>query len=111
MANTIENTHVRYVVKYNNRTYEHPLHSNKRYFIRNIADVVNILEYCVVQDLRNDKELYIDSDKLYNFEVVRLVNDKAETTSDAIHGSMEFNETMRKLVAKIVNDNKIRFFA
>ena len=41
---------VRYTVEYNGRNYEHPLHSNKRYFIRNIADVVNILEYCVTQD-------------------------------------------------------------
>ena len=77
----MDKTKVRYVVKYNGRNYEHPLHSNKRYFIRNIADVVNILEYCVTQDLKND--LYKPSDKLYNFNVSRLVNDVKEDTDEA----------------------------
>lgn len=102
----MDNTRVRYVVKYNDRTYEHPLHSNKRYYIRNIADVVNILEYCVTQDLKND--LYKPSNKLYNFNVNRLVNDKTETTVDAISNSMEFNDLMTRIVTRIVNDNILR---
>lgn len=97
---------VRYVVKYNDRTYEHPLHSNKRYFIRNIADVVNILEYCVTQDLRNG--LYKQDSEWYNFEVVRLVNDLADTSTDGIYNSMVFNEVVGKIVEQIVNDNKLR---
>lgn len=102
----MEKTHVRYTVQYNGRNYEHPLHSNKRYFIKNIADVVNILEYCVTQDLKND--LYKPSDKLYNFNVNRLVNDNTETTVDAISNSMEFNDLMTRIVTRIVNDNILR---
>ena len=104
----MDNTKVRYVVQYNNRTYEHPLHSNKRYYIRNIADVVNILEYCVTQDLKKDNGLYENSEKLYNFNVSRLVNDKTETTVDAISNSMEFNDLMTRIVTRIVNDNILR---
>ncbi len=76
MENRKEKTHVRYVVNYNGRNYEHPLHSNKRYFIRNIADVVNILEYCVTQDLK--KALYKTDEKMYDFNVERLVDDKLD---------------------------------
>ena len=104
----MDNTKVRYVVQYNDRTYEHPLHSNKRYFIRNIADVVNVLEYCIMQELKRDQTLYGNEEKLYNFNVVRLVNDKEETTVDAINNTMEFNDLMEKLAKKIVNDNRIR---
>lgn len=103
-----ENTHVRYTVEYNGRNYEHPLHSNKRYFVRNIADVVNILEYCVTQDLKKNNELYEDAKKLYNFFVTRLVNDKADTTTDGLHNSLMLNDLMKKIVAQIVNDNKLR---
>jgi flagellin-specific chaperone FliS len=106
MANAIENTHVRYVVKYNDRTYEHPLHSNKRYFIRNIADVVNILEYCVTQDLKND--LYKPSDKLYNFNVDRLVNDVKEDTDEAKVNATRFNQVISEIVRQMVNDNILR---
>ena len=104
----MDKTRVRYVVKYNDRTYEHPLHSNKRYFIRNIADVVNVLEYCIMQELKRDQALYGNEEKLYNFNVVRLVNDKEETTVDAINNTMEFNDLMGKLAKRIVNDNRIR---
>jgi hypothetical protein len=104
----MDKTRVRYVVKYNDRTYEHPLHSNKRYFIRNIADVVNVLEYCIMQELKKDQALYGNEEKLYNFNVVRLVNDKEETTVDAINNTMEFNDLMGKLAKRIVNDNRIR---
>ena len=103
MMDNKEKTHVRYTVEYNGRNYEHPLHSNKRYYIKNIADVVNLLEYCVTQDLK--KDLYNPSDKLYNFKVVRLVNDLKETTTDAMINEMNFNETMKKLVERIVKDN------
>ena len=101
-----EKTHVRYTVEYNGRNYEHPLHSNKRYFIKNIADVVNILEYCVSQDLKND--LYKPSDKLYNFNVRRLVNDKDVSSVDDISNLMALNDCMRRFVGQMVNDNILR---
>ncbi len=97
---------VRYVVKYNDRTYEHPLHSNKKLFIRNVADVVNILEYCITQDLK--KGLYKQDSEWYNFDVIRLVNDLADTSTDGIYNSMVFNEAVGKIVEQIVNDNKLR---
>ena len=106
MSNEMEKTHVRYTVEYNGRNYEHPLHSNKRYFIKNIADVVNILEYCVTQDLKND--LYKSSDKLYNFNVTRLVNDVKEDTVDANINAMRFNQTISEIVRQMVNDNILR---
>lgn len=96
-------------MQYNGRNYEHPLHSNKRYFIKNIADVVNILEYCVTQDLKKDNRLYENPEKLYNFFVTRLVNDKVDTTTDGLHNSLMLNDiVMKKIVAQIVNDNKLR---
>ena len=101
-----ENTHVRYTVEYNGRNYEHPLHSNKRYYIRNIADVVNILEYCVTQDLKND--LYKPSDKLYNFNVIRIVNDDKESTDEANINAMKFNQVILEIVKQMVNDNILR---
>ena len=101
-----ENTHVRYTVEYNGRNYEHPLHSNKRYYIRNIADVVNILEYCVTQDLKND--LYKPSDKLYNFNVIRLVNDVKESTDQANINATKFNQVILEIVKQMVNDNILR---
>ena len=104
-----ESTHVRYTVEYNGRNYEHPLHSNKRYFIRNIADVLNILEYCVTQDLK--KGLYKQDSEWYNFDVVRLVNDKTDSSVDGIYNAMVFNDTMGKIVEQIVNDNRLRYGA
>ena len=101
-----KNTHVRYIVEYNGRNYEHPLHSNKRYYIRNIADVVNILEYCVTQDLKND--LYKPSDKLYNFNVIRLVNDIKENTDEANINTTKFNQVILEIVKQMVNDNILR---
>ena len=102
----MDKTKVRYVVKYNDRTYEHPLHSNKKLFIRNIADVLNILEYCVTQDLK--KGLYKQDSEWYNFDVVRLVNDKTDGSSDGIYNAMVFNDTIGKIVEQIVNDNRLR---
>lgn len=101
-----KNTHVRYTVEYNGRNYEHPLHSNKRYYIRNIADIVNILEYCVTQDLKND--LYKPSDKLYNFNVIRLVNDIKENTDEANINTTKFNQVILEIVKQMVNDNILR---
>ena len=92
-------TKVRYAVHYNDRNYEYALHSGKRHFIRNIADVINILEYCIVQDLKND--LYAPSEKLYNFNVVRLVNDKPD---EAFNGD-EFIGSLRVIAARIIADN------
>ncbi len=103
----MDKTKVRYVVKYNDRTYEHPLHSDKRLFIRNIADVLNILEYCVTQDLK--KGLYKQDSEWYNFDVVRLVNDKTDSSVDGIYNAMVFNDTMGKIVEQIVNDNRLRY--
>lgn len=105
----MDKTKVRYVVKYNDRTYEHPLHSNKKLFIRNIADVLNILEYCVTQDLK--KGLYKQDSEWYNFDVVRLVNDKTDGSSDGIYNAMVFNDTIGKIVEQIVNDNRLRYGA
>ena len=102
----MDKTKVRYVVKYSGRNYEHPLHSNKKLFIRNIADVVNILEYCVTQDLKND--LYKPSDKLYNFNVSRLVNDVKEDTDEAKINAMRFNQVISEIVRQMVNDNILR---
>ena len=103
----MDKTKVRYVVKYNDRTYEHPLHSDKKLFIRNIADVLNILEYCVTQDLK--KGLYKQDSEWYNFDVVRLVNDKTNGSVDGIYNAMVFNDTMGKIVEQIVNDNRLRY--
>lgn len=103
----MDKTKVRYVVQYNDRTYEHPLHSNKKLFIRNIADVLNILEYCVTQDLK--KGLYKQDSEWYNFDVIRLVNDKTDDSSDGIYNAMVFNDTMGKIVEQIVNDNRLRY--
>ena len=105
----MDKTKVRYVVQYNDRTYEHPLHSNKKLYIRNIADVLNILEYCVTQDLK--KGLYKQDSEWYNFEVVRLVNDKTDGSVDGIYNAMVFNDTMGKIVEQIVNDNRLRYGA
>lgn len=105
----MDKTKVRYVVKYNDRTYEHPLHSNKKLFIRNIADVLNILEYCVTQDLK--KGLYKQDSEWYNFDVVRLVNDKTDGSVDGIYNAMVFNDTIGKIVEQIVNDNRLRYGA
>lgn len=105
----MDKTKVRYVVQYNDRTYEHPLHSDKKLFIRNIADVLNILEYCVTQDLK--KGLYKQDSEWYNFDVVRLVNDKTDSSVDGIYNAMVFNDTMGKIVEQIVNDNRLRYGA
>ena len=113
MSNEVEHTHVRYVVTYNGRTYEHPLHSNKRHFIKNIADIVNILEYCVTQDMKkgigkNKDGLYDPDCELYNFDVVGLVNDKEEESDEATHSANQFLDLMSRAVERIIKDNNTR---
>lgn len=100
---TTTKTKVRYAVHYNERNYEYVLHSEKRHFLRNIADVINVLEYCIVQDLK--KELYTPSEKLYNFNVIRLVNDEPEDNGN----SEEFNATVKAILEQIVKDNIQRY--
>lgn len=90
---------VRYAVHYQDRNYEYALHSGKRHFVRNIADIVNILEYCIVQDLKG--ALYKEDDKLYNFEVTRLVNDRTDETFN----QKLFNDALSIIARQIVNDN------
>lgn len=80
MDNTTTNkVKVRYGVHYNDRNYEYVLHSNKKYFLRNLADVINVVEYCVTQELKNSK----DKDKVYNVEIIRFVNDVKDENWDA----------------------------
>lgn len=80
MDNTTTNkVKVRYGVHYNDRNYEYVLHSNKKYFLRNLADVINVVEYCVTQELKNIK----DKDKVYNVEIIRFVNDVKDENWDA----------------------------
>lgn len=80
MDNTTTNkVKVRYGVHYNDRNYEYVLHSNKKYFLRNLADVINVVEYCVTQELKNSN----DKDKVYNVEIIRFVNDVKDENWDA----------------------------
>lgn len=95
----MDKTKIRYVVKYKDRTYEHPLHSNKRYFIRNVADVVNVLEYCVSQDLKN--ALYDNSNLGYTFNVDRLVNDVPDKNFD----NDKFNNSVSSILEQSIYDN------
>lgn len=91
---------VRYAAHYQDRNYEYALHSGKGHFLRNLADVVNVLEYCVTQDLK--KEVYKPNEKLYNFEVIRLVNDKPDDTWGE---KKEFHEALKVVVGQIIKDN------
>jgi hypothetical protein len=90
---------VRYAVHYQDRNYEYALHSSKKHFVRNIADIVNILEYCIVQDLKQN--LYKTDEKLYNFDVVRLVNDKPDETFD----KTSFKGTLNAIAKQLIEDN------
>ena len=103
METPTEKTHVRYTVEYNGRHYEHPLHSNKKYFIKNAADVVNILEYCVGQDLK--KDLYDSGEKLYNFNVVRLVNDRPDPNWEEGDDGLKYHESLKNLIMQFVLDS------
>jgi hypothetical protein len=100
--NPTGNPKVRYAVHYNDRNYEYALHSGKGHFLRNIADVVNVLEYCVTGDLK--KELYKPSEKLYNFEVIRLVNDKPDEKWIETDDKTLFHDALKIVVGQIIND-------
>ena len=95
-------THVRYAVHYNDRNYEFALHSGNGLFLRNIADVLNVLEYCVTLDLK--KALYKPCEKLYNFEVVRLVNDTPDETWENRGDKKILNDSLKEVVGQIVID-------
>ena len=96
-------THVRYAVHYNDKNYEYALHSVKRHFIKNLADVVNVIEFCVMRDLK-ENGLYNSPEKLYNFNVVRLVNDAKDDTFDG----NKFKGVLNGIVAQMVEDNRQR---
>ena len=82
MDNTTTNkVKVRYGVHYNDRNYEYVLHSNKKYFLRNLADVINVVEYCVTQELKNNNGK--ENEKVYNVEIIRFVNDVKDENWDA----------------------------
>ena len=93
---------VRYAVHYQERNYEYALHSSKGHFLRNLADVLNILEYCVTQDLK--RELYKPNEKLYNFEVIRLVNDQPDETWENRGDKALLNNSLKEVVGQIVID-------
>lgn len=95
-------TRVRYAVHYNDRNYEYALHSGKGHFLRNLADVLNVLEYCVVQDLKKDN--YQSLDKLYNYDVIRLVND-AEDEAWTNKDKPKFIEAVKTFVWQMIEDN------
>jgi hypothetical protein len=90
---------VRYAVHYQDRNYEYALHSSKKHFVRNIADIVNILEYCIVQDLKQN--LYKSDEKMYTFSVERLVNDKLDESFDQV----AFKGLLNGIVKQMIDDN------
>ena len=95
-------THVRYAVHYNDRNYEFALHSAKGHYLKNMADVLNVLEYCVTLDLK--KDLYKPCEKLYNFEVIRLVNDKPDEKWESRDDKALLNDSLKAIVGQIVRD-------
>ena len=95
-------THVRYAVHYNDRNYEFALHSAKGHYLTNMADVLNVLEYCVTLDLK--KDLYKPCEKLYNFEVIRLVNDKPDEKWENLDDKVLLNDSLKVIVGQIVRD-------
>ncbi len=95
-------THVRYAVHYNDRNYEYEFHSAKKHFLRNHADILNVLEYCVSQDLK--KDLYNPSEKLYNFNVIRLVNDKPDENWGNGDG-VKYHDSLKNIIMQFVLDS------
>lgn len=105
MEITVKNTnktHVRYAVHYNDRNYEYEFHSSKKHYLRNHADILNVLEYCVSQDLK--KELYKPSEKLYNFSVIRLVNDVPDTDWENATDGISYHSALKTIVGQMVTD-------
>lgn len=91
-------TKVRYGVKYRDMNYEYALHSYKKHFLRNIADVVNVFEYCVTQELK--KNGYKVDPKMYEVEITRFVNDK----KDDNWMKEDFKAAIKQLIDQMVVD-------
>lgn len=91
-------TKVRYGVKYRDMNYEYALHSYKKHFLRNIAEVVNVLEYCVTQELK--KNGYKVDPKMYEVEITRFVNDK----EDENWMKDDFKAAIKQMVDEMVVD-------
>ena len=99
-------TKVRYSVLYSDKNYEYVLHSSKRLFLKNIADVLNVIEYCVTQDLKKvlcEPNVVLDKQfrGMYNFNIVRLVNDE----QDNEFNSDKFKDIVSKLVDQMITDS------
>ena len=93
-------TKVRYGVHYRDLNYEYALHSNKRHFLRNMADVVNVIEYCVTQELKKNG-YKVDPNMSDAIEVIRFVNDKED---DGWKKKDDFNNSIKKIVDQMVID-------
>ena len=91
-------TKVRYGVKYRDMNYEYALHSYKKHFLRNIAEVVNVVEYCVTQELK--KNGYNVDPKMYEIEITRFVNDK----EDENWMKEDFKAAIKQIVDEMVVD-------
>ena len=93
-------TKVRYGVHYRDLNYEYALHSNKRHFLRNMADVVNVIEYCVTQELKKNG-YKVDPNMSDSIEVIRFVNDKED---DGWKKKEDFKNSIKKIVDQMVID-------
>ena len=91
-------TKVRYGVKYRDMNYEYALHSFKKHFLRNIAEVINVIEYCVTQELKKN-DFKVDT-KMYEVEVTRFVNDK----EDENWMTEEFKFATRQMIEQMISD-------
>lgn len=91
-------TKVRYGVKYRDMNYEYALHSYKKHFLRNIAEVVNVVEYCVTQELK--KNGYKVDPKMHEIEITRFVNDK----EDENWMKEDFKAAIKQMVDEMVVD-------
>ena len=91
-------TKVRYGVKYRDINYEYSLHSFKKHFLRNIAEVINVIEYCVTQELKKN-DFKVDT-KMYEVEVTRFVNDK----EDENWMNEEFKFATRQMIEQMISD-------
>lgn len=91
-------TKVRYAVKYRDMNYEYALHSYKKHFLRNIAEVVNVVEYCVTQELK--KNGYKINLKMYEVEITRFVNDK----EDENWMKEDFKAAIKQMIDEMVVD-------
>ena len=65
-----------------------------------MADVVNVIEYCVTQELKKN-EYKIDPNMSDVIEVIRFVNDKED---DGWKKKDDFNNSIKKIVDQMVID-------